>query len=94
MATLTSYTTYTYRLRAGMPMPLAGGGFVLHTFMAERSKIEIDLCETSLPSSSDFRGQGGELVSANFSRVKDKGGGEYYQGQRVYQPTFVSEGDY
>lgn len=91
---LTNYTTYSYRLRCGMPMPIIGGAFVLHTFMAEKSKIEINLCETSLPSSSDFRGRGGDLVSANFSRVKDKSGGEFYQGQRVYQPTFVEEGQY
>lgn len=90
----TQYSTDTYRLRCGMPMPLAGGEFVLHTFMAEHSQIDIELCATALPSSSDFRGQGGDLITASYSRLRNEGGGNLFQGKKVHQPTYVEEGDY
>lgn len=89
-----TYTSTVYRLRAGAPMPVGQGTFVLHTFMSEKSSIENFLCATQLPSSADFRGQGGDLVSANFSRLKNEGGGELFQGRQVHQPEFVEEGDY
>ena len=91
---ISSYSTHSYRLRCGMPMPMGGGSFKLHTFMAEKSRIDIDLCTSSLPSSSDFRGQGGNLISASFSRLKNEGGGELFQGKRVHQPIYVSEGSF
>jgi hypothetical protein len=75
-------------------MSVAGGDFVLHTFMAEKTKIDMELCTSSLPSSSDFRGQGGDLISASFSRLKNEGGGELFQGKRVYPPEYVEEGAY
>lgn len=89
-----SYSTIMYRLRCGVPMSTLGGDLVLHTFMAEQSKVEVFLCTPSLPSSSDFRGQGGNLISASFSRMKNEGGGNLYQGRKVHQPTYVEEGDY
>lgn len=89
-----SYSTTTYRLRCGVPMSTLGGGLVLHTFMAEQSEIEVFLCTSSLPSSSDFRGRGGDLMSASFSRMKGEGGGDLYQGRKVHQPTYVEEGNY
>lgn len=88
-----SYSTTTYRLRAGSPMPIAGAGeFVTHTFMAEKGTTEIFQCTSSLPSSSDFRGQGGSLISATFSRlgVED---GNVFQGKKVYSPIFVEESE-
>ena len=89
---MSNYTTYTYRLRCGMPMSITGGGFVLHTFKAEKSQVDVSLCTSSLPSSSDFRGQGGDLVSASFTRLKGEGGGKLFQGKTVHQPTYVDEG--
>ena len=88
---MSDYTTYTYRLRCGVPMSVAGG-FVLHTFMVEKSKIDVFLCTPSLPSSSEFRGQGGELMSASFTRLKGEGGGELFNGKQIHQPTYVEEG--
>jgi len=94
-----------YRLRAATPMPVGGtnygsssfsaGEFVLHTFGAEVSQVDIYDCTTSLPSSSEFRGQGlgGDLVSASFSRIGEKSG-NYFQGREVHAPTYVDEGDY
>jgi len=59
-----------YKLRAGSPMPTATlGNFVLHSFMASISEVRVDNCIASLPSSSDFRGQGGSYMSASYSRL-------------------------
>lgn len=71
-------------------MPVAGGGFVLHTFMAEDSIVRSYVCTESLPGSEEFRGQGGDLISANFSRLNIVGGNTF-QGKQVYNPTFIDE---
>jgi len=87
----TIYSGKQYRLRAGTPMPTQQSGrFVLHTFMAEVSDVDTIACTTSLPSSEDFRGQGGDLMSASFSRLNVKGG-EVFSGKRIFAPTFVDE---
>lgn len=85
------YTGRVYRLRAGSPMPTSTPGrFVLHTFMAEVSDIDIISCTENLPGSEQFRGQGGNLMSANFSRVNAKGG-DVFSGKIVYEPEYVDE---
>lgn len=82
-----------YRLRAGSPMPVRGtGNFVLHTFMAEVNDVDIIACTESLPASSDFRGQGGNLMSANFTRL-NIAGGTIFSGKKVYAPEYVDEDD-
>ena len=87
----TSYNGQQYRLRAGSPMPIqTAGTFVLHTFMAEVSNFTVYACTSTLPGSSSFRGQGGDYISANFSRLNTKGG-EVFSGRVVYAPTFVDE---
>lgn len=92
--TLNYYDIDTYRLRSGSPMPVIGGGsFVVHTFGVEYLINRVYLCTTLLPKSSDFKGQGGNLVSASFSRINAKE--EYYQGREVIDPgpddRFVDE---
>ena len=88
-----SYTGKIYRLRAGSPMPVNGAGrFVMHTFMAEVNDIDMISCTSSLPSSTDFRGQGGEYFNATFSRLNVKGG-EVFSGKIVHSPTYVDEDD-
>ena len=68
MASIT--TGVEYRLRAGSPMPVSTkGNFVLHSVMALLSNVYIDQCAASLPQSTDFRGQGGDYMSASFSRL-------------------------
>jgi len=85
------YRGQTYRLRAGTPMPTSRAGeFVLHTFMAELSDIDIYACTENLPSSSQFRGQGGTFMSANFSRLNVKGG-NIFSGKIVHAPQYVDE---
>ena len=85
------YEGEQYRLRAGAPMPIRGQGeFVLHTFMAEVNKLEVVMCTETLPASTDFRGQGGDLISASFSRIGSKDG-KTFSGQRVYKAVYVDE---
>jgi len=89
-----SFIGYEYRLRCGTPMPMLGDkSFVLHTFKAEKNQIEIIACTSTLPSSSEFRGQGGKLMSANYTRLNIKGG-EIFSGKKVYAPTYVTENTY
>lgn len=77
------YDITTYRLRAGNPMPISvAGEFVLHTFGAEKRRTRVYPCTTRLPKSTDFRGQGGDLISANYTRLNIKGG-TYFQGKEV-----------
>ena len=88
-----TYKSEQYRLRAGSPMPTQeGGNFVLHTFMAEKNAVDIVSCTSSLPGSSQFRGQGGNMLSASFSRLNAKGG-QTFSGKIVYSSTFVDEDD-
>lgn len=83
-------TGLTYKLRAGAPMPIDGQDFVLHTFMAEESEIKTYLYTEDLPDSSVMRGQGGDLVSASFSRLEGNGGNNF-SGSTVKTPNFVDE---
>ena len=80
-----------YRLRAGAPMPIRDGGFVLHTFKAELTDVDSYLCTETLPGSDQFRGQGGNYLSANFSRLNIKGGNTF-QGKIVKNLRYIEEG--
>lgn len=95
MPTQSVFQGTQYRLRAAAPMPIYTGDFVLHTFGAEVSEVDIYSCTTQLPASSQFRGQGlgGDLVSASFSRIGEKSG-NYFQGRQVHAPDYVDEGDF
>ena len=85
------YRGKTYRLRASSPMPTSTAGrFVLHTFMAEISDIDLIACTTSLPGSDEIRGQGGNMMSASFTRLNIKGG-EVFSGKILYEPEYVDE---
>jgi hypothetical protein len=92
MANSVTDEAYQYRVRAGTPMPIGSstGRFKWHTFMAEKSLIDIYLYTQKLPSSSQFRGQGGNLMSASFSRLSDIGG-DTFQGKAIHSPTYIDE---
>lgn len=71
---MTIYTGYSYRLRAGSPMPISTPGeFVIHSFMAEYHIQDTDTCAIKLLGSSSFRGQGGGYSAANYSRIVSAG---------------------
>lgn len=80
----------TYTLRAGAPMPIGGSSFILQTFMGEESTVTNYLYTNTLPDSSEFRGQGGGLVSGSFNRLQDKGG-DSFTGRVVTNPVYVQE---
>jgi len=86
------YQGKNYKLRTSNPMPTSTRGhFVLHTFMAALQDSDIETCTDELPSSSDFVGQGGNLTSANFSRLPIGGGG-LFQGKTSDVETYDEEG--
>lgn len=85
------YQGKQFRLRAGSPMPTGGhGSFVLHTFMAEENRVDAVMYTNNLPASSDFLGQGGEYISAQFSRLADRSG-DVFQGKIIYKPKIIDE---
>lgn len=89
MATI-SYTGEQYRLRAGAPMPIGNRRFIVHTFMAEKNDIDLIVYTETLPGSDQFRGQGGDYMSASFSRLPDIGGGSF-SGKIVHEIEYVDE---
>lgn len=87
------YVGKQYRMRASTPMAVSTstGVFVWHTFLAEVNDIEVyDCYRGTLPGSNEFRGQGGDYMSAQFTRLGATGG-EAFQGRIVYPPTFINE---
>jgi hypothetical protein len=80
----------TYKLRAGSAMPVGGSSFILQTFMAEESTVKNYLYTNSLPGSEDFRGQGGNLITASFSRLLDISG-DAFSGSTTNNPVYVDE---
>lgn len=87
------YTGYQYKLRTSAPMSVGdpgGGTFVVHTFMAEKNLVEVYTYTTNLPNSEEFRGQQGEYISAQFSRLPDRSG-DVFSGKIVYTPEYIDE---
>jgi len=88
---MAQYVGKNYRLRASTPMPTSiQGEFVLHTFMADLQDSIIETCTDDLPSSSDVVGQGGNLTSANFSRLPI-GNDALFQGKTSDTVTYDEE---
>ena len=90
-----TYTGKTYKLRAGAPMSKGQqgeGDFVVHTFMGEETDFTVYAYTEELPYSSDFRGQGGNLISGNFTRLSVKNG-DSFSGRTTNNPTFIEEVD-
>lgn len=78
-----------YKLRAGSPMPIEGG-FVTHTFMAEKYEVDNYQATDDLVTSYEFRGQGGDLYAANYSRIASAGG-KLFQGTVTHSPVIIEE---
>jgi len=66
---------------------------VVHSFMALVSTSEMESCATTLPSSSEFMGQGGGLVSASYTKLPLAGGGTF-KGKKSSNGAYVEEGAY
>jgi hypothetical protein len=86
------YVGISYRLRAGSPIYDDSGNAYLHTFGGEQNTIVVYDCADAgkLPSSNSFMGQGGNMLSASFARIGDRGG--HFSGRITYQPVYCSEG--
>lgn len=87
------YTSSQYRLRAGAPMSKGEqgeGDFYVHTFMAEITQVDSYMYTTSLPESTEFRGQGGNFISASFNRLVDRSG-HVFSGKVMHSPEYVEE---
>ena len=91
-----------YTLRASGPMPIYGRNatagniptaYVIHSFGADVSDIDIYECTEDLLASVEFSGQGGNLQSASFSSVGDRDG-KVFQGRSVHYPTFSDEAQF
>jgi len=90
-----TYDGKSYKLRAGSPMSKGqqgAGDFFVHTFMAEENEFTVYAYTETLPESNQFRGQGGNFMSAQFSRLSAKGG-ESFSGKVNHQPNFIEEVD-
>jgi hypothetical protein len=83
-------TSQTYKLRAGSPMAVGLHKFVLQSFMAERTLVDNYLYTENLKGSEEFRGQGGQYMSANFTRLLDSGS-DSFSGSVTHEPDFVDE---
>lgn len=82
-----------YKLRAGGPSSRGNqgaGDFYVHTFMAEQIPVDIYLCTDTLPASTDFRGQGGDYVGGQFSRLGDRSG-QLFGGSVTYESEYIEE---
>jgi len=86
------YPGEQYRLRAGAPMPVGNRRFILHTFMAEKNRVDHIVYTETLPRSDEFRGQGGTYMNASFSRLPDIGG-RSFSGKITHEIEYVEEDD-
>ena len=88
------YTGYEYRLRAGSPIVRAGGGGILQTFMAEKTEVTMIsvLGGEDILTSSNFSANGGEYISAEYSRYNDKSGNKF-SGREVKKPEYIQESE-
>lgn len=85
------FVGYEFKLRAAPPMPKQGGGsFITQTFGVDKYKIVIQPVTDIIVDSSEFRGQGGQYISASYTRLQDKSGIKF-SGRLVYSPTFEDE---
>jgi hypothetical protein len=86
------YVGVSYRLRAGSPIYDDSGNAYLHTFGAEQNTVVVYDCASAdkLPSSNSFMGQGGNMLSASFARIGDRGG--HFSGRITYAPVYCGEG--
>jgi hypothetical protein len=100
--------TTSYKLRAGTPQPIKGDctsleepapdtiGFVLQTFMAE--KTITDSCEDKedILCSTDMKGLGGDYISASYNaqRFLDPDTNEIiFQASETLEEEYIEEDD-
>ena len=85
--------SYRYRLRASAPMENYQRNFILQTFGAEKTQIDIYTAKTQLLRSSDMWGQGGNFTGASYQRLNylNESCQQVFQGQEEHKPDFMDE---
>jgi len=87
-----SFTSYIYKLRSSGPFSVAGG-FMVHTFKAEKSEVTIHEVISILKTSSNMTGQGGDYVSISYNSLPFiYEGGIAFSGSEVKKPVIIDEG--
>ena len=82
------------KTRTGAPFAVDGGRFFVHTFMAEEYRVTYYESTTSLLTSSDMAGQGGNYVSASYNGLPYLLNGQFaFTGQEVEKPEYLDEDD-
>ena len=86
------YETDSYTLRSAGPIPVSTGNFIVQTFGVNKSVIKTYEATTSLLRSDDMAGQGGDYISASYSRLPylTEGGQEVFSGSEVVKPVFIN----
>ena len=84
----------TYRLRTGGGIAIPGKVFI-QTFMAEHNEIIVHEATQTLLKSGDMAGQGGDYISANYTRLPYLLNGEQvFSGKEVKKPDYLDEDPY
>ena len=96
-----SYTSHSYKLRSGGPIPIGSEGtitadFIVQTFKVEHTEIVIHEATEVLLESDDMAGLGGDYVSASYQRLPfltaEKQ--QAFSGSEVKKPTYEEEDEY
>lgn len=93
----TPIESYRYKLRAANAQEDQNANFILQSFMAERSLLQIFEAKPAdeLLVTDDFRGQGGEYQQANYSRLpyKTQDGDQVFSATEEFPPIYIDEDD-
>lgn len=92
-----SFTTKTYKLRSGGPMPIGPGVFLAQTFGVDSHELTFWEATKTLPESDDFIGASvdGLYTSASFQRMPYllSTGDQVFRGNTVGKIVFMQEDD-
>jgi len=86
-----AYETESFTLRSAGPMSVSEGKFTVQTFGVDKTKIKTYEATTSLLSSEDMAGQGGDYISASYQRLPyltDEANEEVFSGTEIKKPVF------
>jgi hypothetical protein len=90
-----SFSTNSYKLRSGGPIPIAPGQFLAQTFGVDVQELTFWEATTTLPESEDFIGASldGLYTSASFQRMPYllSNGKEVFRGNTIGKIVFENE---
>jgi len=90
-----SFTTYSYKMRTGGPIPVAPAVFVAQTFGANKYELTFWEATKTLPETTDFIGASvnGKYSSASFQRLPylTEDGEQIFRGSTTGKEEFIHE---